>query len=305
MASSRGGALRLAGFVLVTLAFAVTQPFVLVGYPLALLLVAKGRPSGKATAVAVMIAILGLVGSRSGIWWFERGWALLVGGSFVWVVALRPNWSFLAQALGALALGTAIGGIIVAGLPGAWLDLDAEMASRAASAAAAATAILGEGADARVGELVRKVTAFQVDVFPALLGLSSVGALGLAVTLRGWIDKGLSRVFEPLRNFRFNDHLVWIWLAGLVLIVAPIGDIATRVGSNAVLFMGLLYVLRGAAVLLSLFGGISVMVGVLGGLIALLLFPLFAFLLMVTLLLGLSDTWLNVRSRLQSKRGDG
>ena len=304
VASSRGGAWRLAGFVLITLAFAVTQPFVLVGFPLALLLVAQGRPSGKATAVTVVIVILGVLGTRSGIWWFERGWALLIGGSFVWFVALRPTWSFLAQALGALALGTAVAGMVLMGSPGAWIDLDAEMASRAASAAAAATTILGEGADARLAELVQKVTALQVNVFPALLGLSSIGALGLAVTMRGWLDKGLSRVFEPLRNFRFNDHLVWIWLAGLALILAPIGDIAARVGSNAVLFMGLLYVVRGAAVILSLVGGISVVMGVVGGVIVLLIYPLFAFLLMLTLLVGLGDTWLNVRSRVRANKDD-
>lgn len=305
MTSGRKGALRLVGFGLVTLVFAVTRPFVLVGYPLVLLLIVCGPRSGKSAAVALAVVAAGLLGSPSGIWWFERGWPLLLAGTFVWMVALRPHWNFLAQALAALGMAAGVAGLILAVSPGAWLDLDAAMASRAASAAAAATALLGEGADDTVHALMQKVANLQVDVFPALLGLSSLGALGVVVVVRGWLGGERDRTFESLRNFRFNDHLVWIWLGGLALILAPLGEIATRVGSNAVLFMGLLYVLRGAAVLLSLVGGISVGMGVVGGIVALLLYPLLALLLIVTLLLGLSDTWLNVRSRTGSRGGDG
>ena len=152
---------------------------------------------------------------------------------------------------------------------------------------------------------MQEVAVLQVAVFPALLGLSSLGALGIAVSVHGWLAGGAGERFEPLREFRFNDHLVWIWLVGLVMIVAPVGEVGARIGGNAVFFMGLLYILRGAAVLLSLIGGISVMMGVVGGVIALLIYPLLVLLLAVSLLVGLGDTWLNVRGRLKTGSGGG
>ena len=136
-----------------------------------------------------------------------------------------------------------------------------------------------------------------------MLGVSSLGGLGVAVAVRNWLAGDTGKVFGRVRNFRFNDHLVWAWLLGVVLILAPIGHIADRIGGNAVFFMGALYVLRGMAVLLSRVGGIPVAAGIFGGLVALLLYPILALLLAVMLIVGLGDTWLNVRSRLSPRDG--
>ncbi len=46
-----------------------------------------------------MTALFG-VGERSGLWWAERGWALLVGGWFVALTVRRPTAAFLPRALG-------------------------------------------------------------------------------------------------------------------------------------------------------------------------------------------------------------
>jgi hypothetical protein len=148
------------------------------------------------------------------------------------------------------------------------------------------------------------VVAFQVLLFPALLGVSSIGALGVAVAIRAWLTGDSGTIFGKMRSFRFNDHLVWVWLVGLILVLAPVGPIAERIGGNAVFFMGALYILRGMAVLLSLVGGISVTAGVLGGLAAVLLYPILALMLSVMLIVGLGDTWLNVRSRVSRDRGN-
>ncbi|HSG82829.1 MAG TPA: hypothetical protein VLC48_11290, partial [Gemmatimonadota bacterium] len=69
--------------------------------------------------------------------------------------------------------------------------------------------------------------------------------------------------------------------------------------SNAVFFMGALYVLRGLAVLLSLVGGISVAAAVLAGAVAVLISPILALALCAMLVVGLGDTWLNVRDRIR------
>ncbi len=135
--------------------------------------------------------------------------------------------------------------------------------------------------------------------------MSSVGALGVAVTVRAWLTGELSRAFGRLRSFRFNDHLVWLWLLGLALIVAPVGEIGDRVGGNFVFFMGALYVVRGLAVLISLLGGISVTASVVGGVIVVLVYPLLALLLAVMLMVGLGDTWLNIRARVRGRPDGG
>ncbi len=186
--------------------------------------------------------------------------------------------------------------------PGAWLDLDTLMAIRSREAAASMLAFLDGRASEGMAELLREITRVQVAVFPALLGVSSLGALGLAVLIRGWLIDG-GAIFGRLRSFRFNDHLVWIWLVGLALLLMPLGDIAQRVGGNAVFFMGVLYVLRGLAVLISLVGSVPWTLGVAGAIVAVLIAPLLALLLAVALMVGLGDTWLDVRRRLGRRAG--
>jgi hypothetical protein len=296
MTAGRRQLARAAGFALVTLVLAVTQPMVLVGVPLALLLLAWGPRNAASAALAGGILAASLLGSRSGLWWFERGWPLLLAGIFVWVSAWRRDWGFTSRALAALGLAALVAGAIFAASPHAWQGIDALMAERAARAADATLQLLGGSADERIRWLADKVAALQVAVFPALVGVSSLAALGLAESLRTWLA-GARSAFGELRSFRFNDHLVWIWLLGLVLVLAQQGDVATRIGGNAVLFMGALYVLRGMAVVLAVLGGVSPLVGVLSGVIALLLAPVLALALALLLIVGLGDTWFNVRSR--------
>jgi hypothetical protein len=301
VSSGRSELARIVGFGLVALVFAVTQPFVLLGLPLALLLVAFGPRDVRSAIAVAAILMMALLGDRSGLWWFERGWPLLLAGMFVTVTGWRPDWNFSAQSLAALAVTFFVASAIFVASPGAWMDVDTLMDARATQAADTALALLGSRVDDTVQFLMRKVAGLQVALFPALLAVSSLGALGVAVTVRSWLAGEAGRAFGRLRGFRFNDHLVWVWLLGLVLIVAPIGQVADRVGGNAVFFMGMLYVLRGMAVLLSLFGGISVLAGVTGAIVALLVYPLLAFVLTVALVVGLGDTWLNLRTRIERK----
>ncbi|KPK61722.1 MAG: hypothetical protein AMS21_09135 [Gemmatimonas sp. SG8_38_2] len=298
MTASRGDLGRIAGFALIAIVFAVIQPFVLVGLLLALLLLTYGPHYARSAIIVAVVLVVAFLGERSGLWWFERGWSLVLAGMFVWIVGLRPGWSFTAQALTAVTMAAIAVSIVVLARPGIWFDLDTLMTARASQSAQTAANLVGSGADETVQALVQRVVEFQVAVFPALLGVSSLGGLGVAVAVRSWLAGDTGKTFGRLRSFRFNDHLVWAWLLGLVLMLAPIGHVADRIGGNAVFFMGALYVLRGMAVLLSMMGGIPVAAGVVGGIVALLIYPILALLLAVMLIVGLGDTWLNVRSRL-------
>ncbi len=294
--------LRFIGFALVTFAFAVTQPILLIGLPLAILLMTFGPRSGGAAVVLGAVVAMAVLGARSDLWWFERGWPLLLGGAFVWIMRWRSRWNFSAQALAALGIAAGMVALITALTPRVWLELDASMSARSAQAAQAVASLLGRSADDTMQTLMRRVATLQAAVFPALVGVSSLGALGLAVSVRNWLTGGQYPTIGSLKGFRFNDHLIWIWLIGLILLLAPAGEIASRVGGNAVFFMGALYVLRGLAVVLTLAEGMSLLAGVFGGLVALLVFPLFAVLLAGTLALGVGDTWLNVRERVRARR---
>ncbi len=299
--ADRGTLARAAGFGLVTLVFAPAPPLVLVGLPLALLLVASGPRNMWSVVVVAAVIGLALTGERSGLWWFARGWPLLLGGAYVVVATWRPGWSFSATALVALGLAVVVAAAAFAARPGAWLDVDTLMAAQVNGETATWSVRLGLAEDEGAQSVLRRAAAVQVALFPAFLAVSSLGALGLAVTVRNRLTGNAVRAIGQLRGFSFNDHLVWIWLLGLALVVAPIGGMADRIGGNAVTFMGLLYVLRGAAVLLSLVGGISLVMGIVGGLLALVLYPLLALALVVALIVGLGDTWLDLRARFRAR----
>ena len=138
-----------------------------------------------------------------------------------------------------------------------------------------------------------EAVALQSLLFPALLALASLSALGVA----WWLYAHLSRSQLPglgsLREFRFNDQLVWVVILGLVALLGSSGLIA-RFGTNAVVFMGTLYALRGLAVVLFLTGGLSLF----GGVLFVGLFVFFApFVVVGAFVIGLGDTWLDLRAR--------
>jgi hypothetical protein len=84
---------------------------------------------------------------------------------------------------------------------------------------------------------------------------------------------------------------------GLLLLVTRWEDILARVGANTVVFMGALYALRGAAVILFLSGGLSLFGYVLLAFGLVFLPPL---VLTGAMVIGIGDTWLDVRRKLGS-----
>jgi len=137
-------------------------------------------------------------------------------------------------------------------------------------------------------------------LFPALLGLASLSSLGVAWWLYLRVSQAETGGIGPFREFRFHDQLVWVLILGLLFFLGAgglldrVGLDLGRAGTNAAVFMGALYALRGAAVVLFLAGGVSFLGGVL---------LLFGFFFMAPLLLagafimGLGDTWLDLRAR--------
>ena len=297
--------------VMATVLLSPMSPVWLVFVPFALLLLAFRTEDWLSVAVAAVILGLGFAGSRpSGLeWYVPRAWSLIAGGAFVAVSAARGRNGLVDRSL--WAIGVALSVVLLIGLarPGVLQGVNWWMAAEIRQAALVAGGILERlqgSADPEVRRqlevAVQRWVGFQQDVYPAMLSLATVAALGLA-----WFGferlSGCFRSPGPIREFRFSDHLIWLLIGGLCLLVLPMGGLAFRVGENAALFMGGLYLLRGAAILLWIgaAAATSVWSGVLLALAALFLYPV---VLGTALVLGLSDTWIDLRARLSRARAD-
>lgn len=300
MSGRAWGLLRATGLVLAVVLISPLSPLVLVCLPLAVCLLAFHPRNVTAVVLAVVILWLtfsGITGAPSPLWYAERAWALLLAGGFLLVGLTIPERGVLVRSLGGVA--AAFGGIAVlaAVRPGRVSELDWWVGSQLEKAASAAWEWLAPESVAGLGGTLEQVVQIQKLLYPAFLALASLASLGIAwyvVTRFAGRVEGLGR----FRDFRFSDQLVWLLIVGLLLFLLPTGELAERLGENALVFMGGLYLLRGVAILLWMGAALvtSAWAAVLWAVAALLLYPIVAG---AALLLGLSDTWLDLRRRLR------
>lgn len=294
----RGWPRAAALFLLAWLASPVVGGTILIG--VAYLFMMIGLPVRRVGAyVAGAILAWGVLqGDRAGIWWTERGWALLVAGWFVALTLRRPEAGFLTRALVSVAGAAGMAAGLFAITRGGWDVLDWQMTERVRGyfdAGMEAIRVLQERGAVSPAAVTAMYAAAetQIKVFPATMALATLAALGVAWWLYVRMAHGDDQGLLPLREFRFNDQLVWLFIGGLVLTLLG-GDRLARAGSNALVFMGALYALRGAAVV-SFFGGGQ---RPLSAVLLLLGLVLVAPVMMVgALVIGLGDTWLDLRAR--------
>lgn len=268
----------------------------------ALALVLGFRRTSVAIVAGLSVVLVMGGGMRDGLWYVERAWTFVVAGCFVGLTLRRPAASFTRRALAALGVSAAFMGGMLALRSGAWEALDWAVTDRMV----AGVSMLLDGLRViRGGEALSPalVTAFyetveaQALVFPAMTGIATMAGLAVAWWLYQRLTTGDDQAVGPLREFRFNDHLVWLFIGGLVLLVLRWGDSLARVGSNAVVFMGALYALRGAAVVMFISGGLSLVGYVLLGFGLLFVSPV---VLGGAMIIGIGDTWLDIRAKAQA-----
>lgn len=297
-AGGRGrGWLRAAGLMGLTLALAPVGPLVLVTAPLVLLGGALGGWRGLLVAAPAFLLVWG-GGPQPGLWYLERGWAFMAGGWFLGLTLRWPGSTVMARGVGAITAAAATAGLILARSHSGWTVVEWAVRSRLEQGAGGSLelmrAVAGDGPSMPDLEasLARLVEA-QLFVLPALLGLATLTALALTwwVVVRATTgrDDGLS----PVGAFRFADGMVWVLIAGILLVLGG-GDPWTRVGANAVVFMVALYALRGVGVILGVRGGLSPLGWILVAVGLLFAAPA---LLVGAFLVGLGDTWLDLRAR--------
>ncbi len=162
--------------------------------------------------------------TRSGLWYVERGWTIILGGCFAAVTLRWPERRFLPRALLAIAVAGA-GAWAALGLsPRRWAIIDRMVATRlrdGVSTSLEALRVLRDGTPlpGTVISTVFQAAEWQSNLFPAMLGLSSLAALGAAWWLYVRLVRGSGEGLGPLRDFRFNDQLVWLLVAGAVMFV--------------------------------------------------------------------------------------
>lgn len=247
--------------------------------------------------------------------WLARGWALLLAASFGIVSVMVATEAFLPRALSALAIATSLAFSVVLVSPGGPTRISNAMASEFNRRNDQSIASLRE-VSAQPGwkEVIRNSPSLQrltdeseaqlasipqwsTILVPALLALESLAAMGL-----GWaLFHRMSSVpigppLSKLRDFRFNDQLVWGVAVGASIYLLPAFADGKNAGLNLLLFFGALYLLRGAGILawMSRTRALTFMLVAL----TVVAWPLIAALAFG---LGLGDTWLDLRTRAQAK----
>lgn len=266
----------------------------------------RGAPA--MTAVVWLVAALWLLfrpgASGDAYFWLERGWILLVAGVFGLAAVVGGERPLFGRALLTVTASFVIALAVLGARAGSFERLQAIVSGEFVTRNQATLEAFDTGADDIVGaasnsaavaqtmeetrERLRLAPQISLVLAPALLALQTLAALAL-----GWaVFQRLSRVrigppLAPLRSFRFNDQLVWGLAVGLTILLLPAFAEAQAVGLNLVVFFAMLYFVRGLGVLAWVTkGGVFVILAV--------LFSLFPPALGA---LGLSDTWLDWRSR--------
>ena len=295
---------RIVALLAVLFAAAVLRPAVLVAPALLLLFVARREltwPTSLLSAVALAVLLTGsspVGGETDGVWNLERAWAFALGSLFLLLCTLFPKWWPTSRAIVATIAASGVAAAIFLFQPGAWTTVDWLVLDGLKGAVVVSLDLLtvlrdGQALPAAFTTAMYEVAESRAAVFPALLIVSST----MALLLTHWVvhrAAGDPRGgLAPLSEFRFNDHLVWLLIAGLALTVARPGESPGRVGANVLVAMGALYAARGTAVVLGVTGGLSVAGYVLTGSLLLLLPPA---VLGTAIMIGVGDTWLDLRA---------
>jgi len=281
-------------FVLVLLT-STARPSVLVAVPF-LVLVVTSMPHRYAIFSATLVAMLiVMVGPYDGMWYLERGWALLLGGSFVGLSIARPKMKISDRALEAVFGALMVAVILMILIPGAWNVVDWVISDRVRSTVAQVIALGGgEGLAPALITALYQTAEIQILIFPALTALASMSALLLSSWLFTSFSGRSEEVLGSVKNFRFNDHLIWILVVGLFLLFTRWSEPLQRVGSNAIVFIGALCAVRGAAVIVFITGGFSVL-GYAMTIFGLVIVP--PIVLGGAVLIGIADIYLDFRKR--------
>lgn len=278
--------------------------------------------------LALLMASQRVVGPSAAFFNLARGWSLLIAGAFGLVCLFGIRRRFFSRALVALTvaltLAVMLGAVGPVSLSEGRSVVVGELARRNGETMNALRAFIGQHPREwqqvvdRLPALATLPTETEkqlgliaragVELFPALLALQSLCALALAWATYHRIARArLGVPLGALRDFRFNDQLVWGLIVGLTFVLLPAFEAFQTAGRNLLIFFGALYAIRGLGVL-SWFLAPGALAATLTIGFAMLWWPIlnliaaFGFLLLALAAfgLGLGDTWADWRRRARS-----
>ena len=242
----------------------------------------------------------------------SKGWSLLMVASFGVASVMSPKQTFFPRALAAIGLSFGIGLTLVLFASkrpdsveravrieytrrvDSWLADWASMSDTPEWKQLTRDNPSMEALSRESSERVRQLPPITARLFPAVLALESLSVLALAWGLYHRVSRArIGPPLAPLKEFRFNDQLVWGLVLGITAVAVPTLKGFTTVGLNLLVFFGALYALRGLGVLTWFFAPGRLMVALTIGL-AIFMWPLLG---VFALGIGLGDTWLDWRSR--------
>ena len=267
----------------------------LVAVPFLLLVGTSALLSYSILGTILIALIIVMIGPYDSMWYLERGWALLLGGCFVGLSIVRPKMKVSDRALEAVFGTLVIAAILMTLMSGTWNVVDWVISDRVRATVAQVIALAGsEGLAPALVTALYQTAEIQILVFPALTALASMSALLLSWWLFNFFSGQSEEALGSVKNFRFNDHLIWMLVVGLFLLFTRWSEPLQRVGSNAVVFIGALCAVRGAAVIVFITGGLSIL-GYAMTIFGLVIVP--PIVLGGAVLIGIADIYLDFRKR--------
>jgi hypothetical protein len=278
----------------------------------------------------VSLARSWLFSAGSGYVPLARGWTLLLAASFGLIGLFGATQSFISRALSALALAAGIGFVLVLFAPGGPTRIAGTMTEEYSRRNAESIAQLREGANTepwkdqvdksptiqRLNQMTEEellaIPKWSSLLVPAVLALESLAAMALAWSLYHRLKTApIGPALGRLRDFRFNDQLVWGVAVGASVYLLPAFAEGKNAGLNILVFFGSLYVLRGLGILGWISNGkvwrlVVAIVGsfvfavILADSLGFLISPVFP-IAALAFALGLGDTWLDWRKLFHAK----
>ena len=263
--------------------FPVTEGWVLLVPAIAACALLGWWAGGRASLAVFWIAVAAftLFGHRAS--WGSygtllRAWAIILAGAFGVLALIDTRRPLFARALSAVAMTLVaalgitaalraptgeVGRVVAEQLDRRNLSAVAQLRTLASERPDAWARIVRQYPDGRsplddVSEMLATMTKAGTAAFPALLALQSLAALALAWALYHRLARTrIGPPVAPLREFRFNDQLVWGLIVGLTVLLLPAVapsraagfGILRASGVNLVVFFLSLYALRGLGVI--------------------------------------------------------
>jgi len=291
--------------------FVIFVPPVFALAPLAALLLVSRPGTGRewfwvlAGGLVLALSLAAGTGLAAG---FVRAVGVFGAGAFVGLSLWRPDSPLFRRAARSAAAGLVTALVWSSLLGVGWGDVERSIARDMrelllGQARVAEARSLGEGLAATLRQMADGAPA-SAAFYPALLALTAMAGMAIGWRCYHRIARApLGSDGGPFSGFRFSDQAVWLLVAGLAVLLLPptglmlFGAPAVTWAGNLLAVMAALYVARGLAIFASASRRAPRRVVAVLGVVAVFLWPFAAGGLV---LLGLADSWIDFRRRLES-----